>query len=43
MKFKNYYGIDISKDFFDVMDQDGRHMQFAILLKALVVPECNRS
>ncbi|MEQ8361064.1 MAG: IS110 family transposase [Cytophagales bacterium] len=33
MKFKNYYGIDISKDVFDVMDQDGRHMQFANTVK----------
>lgn len=24
-KFSNYYGIDISKDVFDVMDSEGRH------------------
>lgn len=28
-KFSNYYGIDISKDVFDVFDQTGRHVQFA--------------
>ena len=27
-KFSNYYGIDISKDVFDVMDAKGRHFQF---------------
>jgi transposase len=27
-KFKKYYGIDISKDVFDVVDQDGKHSQY---------------
>lgn len=27
-KYTNYYGIDISKDFFDVMDQHGYYRQF---------------
>jgi len=27
-KFSNYYGIDISKDVFDVMDSNGVHKQF---------------
>ena len=27
-KFKHYYGIDISKDVFDVVDQDGKHSQY---------------
>lgn len=27
-KFKHYYGIDISKDVFDVIDQDGKYNQF---------------
>lgn len=27
-KFSNYYGIDISKDVFDVMDANGKHFQF---------------
>ena len=27
-KFKNYYGIDISKDVFDVVDQNGKHYKF---------------
>lgn len=27
-KFKNYYGVDISKDVFDVMDSQGKHQQF---------------
>ena len=27
-KFKHYYGIDISKDTFDVMDQKGIHYQY---------------
>jgi hypothetical protein len=27
-KFSNYYGIDISKDVFDVMDANGKHLQF---------------
>lgn len=27
-KFTHYYGIDISKDVFDVMDQTGTHRQF---------------
>jgi len=28
-KYKNYYGIDISKDVFDVMDANGKHKQYA--------------
>lgn len=27
-KFKHYYGIDISKDFFDVVDEKGHHSKF---------------
>ncbi len=32
-KFSNYYGIDISKDVFDVMDAEGRYLQFTNDLK----------
>lgn len=32
-KFSNYYGIDISKDVFDVMDQQGLHHQYENGLK----------
>ena len=32
-KFKHYYGIDISKDVFDVVDQDGKHNQYENSLK----------
>lgn len=28
LEFKHYFGIDISKDVFDVMDQLGSHSQF---------------
>ena len=28
-KFSNYYGVDISKDVFDVMDQNGVHTKFS--------------
>ena len=27
-KYKNYYGVDISKDVFDVMDQNGAHSKY---------------
>ena len=27
-EFKHYYGIDISKDVFDVVNQDGKHSQY---------------
>lgn len=27
-KFKHYYGIDISKDFFDVVDENGKHNKY---------------
>jgi len=27
-KYSNYYGIDISKDVFDVMDDKGNHKQY---------------
>jgi len=32
-KFKQYYGIDISKDVFDVVDQAGKHNQYENNLK----------
>lgn len=28
-EFKNYYGIDISKDVFDVVDENGKHTQYS--------------
>ena len=32
-KIKHFYGVDISKSFFDVVDQTGKHDQFSNDLK----------
>ncbi|WP_299155081.1 IS110 family transposase [uncultured Christiangramia sp.] len=32
-KIKHFYGVDISRSFFDVVSQDGKHDQFAIDIK----------